>query len=225
MTSVGRCIAFDIDDTLYLERDYVESGFTAVSDWLYVKRGIVGFRDAALAEFRRGVRGNTFDRALECLGVEREANLLQEMVRVYRSHTPSICLLPDAKKAIILLNEHFKLSVISDGPAASQCAKATALGLGAWCNPIVLTDLLGTEFDKPHTKGFEIVQESTRCRGRHCVYVADNPGKDFAGPKRLGWRTVRVRRVSGVYAAIQSGSDVDVELADLSSLHVTVEGF
>ena len=27
------CVVFDIDDTLYLERDYVLSGFAAVGPW------------------------------------------------------------------------------------------------------------------------------------------------------------------------------------------------
>ena len=29
-----RCVAFDLDDTLYLERDYVRSGFWAVGRWI-----------------------------------------------------------------------------------------------------------------------------------------------------------------------------------------------
>ena len=54
--------------------------------------------------------------------------------------------------------------------------------------------------------------------GADCTYVADNPGKDFAGPRSRGWRTVRVRRRLSLHEAIASGPDVDLELADLSDL-------
>jgi putative hydrolase of the HAD superfamily len=32
-----------------------------------------------------------------------------------------------------------------------------------------------------------------------CVYVADNPGKDFVGPNRLGWHTIQVQEKIGLY--------------------------
>jgi FMN phosphatase YigB (HAD superfamily) len=39
--------------------------------------------------------------------------------------------------------------------------------------------------------------------------VADNPKKDFAGPNRLGWQTIRVREKMGLYsnAAPQPGGE------------------
>jgi FMN phosphatase YigB (HAD superfamily) len=32
-----------------------------------------------------------------------------------------------------------------------------------------------------------------------CMYVADNPWKDFASPADLGWITVRIRREHGLH--------------------------
>ena len=51
-----------------------------------------------------------------------------------------------------------------------------------------------------------------------CAYVADNPVKDFAGPKGLGWTTVRVRRPQGLHQRVPSGEDVDHEVPDLTTL-------
>jgi len=56
-------VVFDLDDTLYLERDYVRSGFRAVDAWL-ASRGILGFFGEAWANFENGLRGKAFDRAL-----------------------------------------------------------------------------------------------------------------------------------------------------------------
>ncbi len=33
-----------------------------------------------------------------------------------------------------------------------------------------------------------------------CVYVADNPAKDFVAANALGWRTVLVKRPDALYA-------------------------
>jgi putative hydrolase of the HAD superfamily len=48
--------------------------------------------------------------------------------------------------------------------------------------------------------------------------VADNPAKDFAGPRSRGWRTVRVRREGSLHAAVASGDDVDAEINGLAEL-------
>jgi len=35
---------------------------------------------------------------------------------------------------------------------------------------------------------------------RACIYVADNPAKDFIAPNALGWGTVFIKRPGGIYA-------------------------
>ncbi len=54
--------------------------------------------------------------------------------------------------------------------------------------------------------------------GADNVYLADNPRKDFVAPRALGWRTVRVRRPESLHVDVDSGEDVDVEVADLSEV-------
>ena len=34
----------------------------------------------------------------------------------------------------------------------------------------------------------------------HAIYIADNPAKDFFGPKQLGMETVQIRRSGSEYA-------------------------
>ena len=62
MNRLADVVVFDLDDTLYLERDYVRSGFRAVDAWL-ASRGILGFFGEAWANFENGLRGKAFDRA------------------------------------------------------------------------------------------------------------------------------------------------------------------
>ena len=52
-----------------------------------------------------------------------------------------------------------------------------------------------------------------------CVYVADNPTKDFAAPRALGWHTVRIRRPGGLHAGLaHSPHEVDHEITSLTEL-------
>jgi len=208
-------VVFDIDDTLYLEREYVRSGFNAADRWLSANRGIEGLFERAWRAFAAGARGRIFDDVVAELGIGDES-LVAELVEVYRSHRPAITLLPDARECLEMLVGRTGLACVSDGPAPSQGAKASALGLDRWLDPIVLTDELGPGFGKPHKRGFEIVERTAPVGV--CVYVADNPHKDFAGPKELGWRTLRIRRPGGLHFEAESGSDVDGERPDLAGL-------
>jgi putative hydrolase of the HAD superfamily len=63
-----------------------------------------------------------------------------------------------------------------------------------------------------------LVESQAGYNGDECVYVADNPIKDFIGPKALGWGTVRIRRKQGLHFAAESVGDVDIELPDLTTL-------
>lgn len=214
-----RCVVFDIDDTLYLERDYVRSGFRAVDVWVTETFSRKGFFDVAWRLFMEGKRGTVFNEALPAVGVEPKFEAVNEMVALYRGHQPAISLLPDAVRCLDRLRATGRaLACLSDGPLASQQAKAAALGAGAWCDPIILTAAYGEGFGKPHPRGFVQISERVGVDAADCVYVADNPAKDFAGPKQLGWRTVRVRRAGSLHEIVPSKGDVDIEFKDLELL-------
>ena len=58
---------------------------------------------------------------------------------------------------------------------------------------IVYTDGFGAEFWKPHPFSFEFVASTWNIPHEKLTYLADNPLKDFVGPNRLGWQTIRLR--------------------------------
>ena len=211
-----RAIVLDLDDTLFPERAYVLSGFAAVDAEVRRVFGRCGFGDAAWALFESGRRGRLFDETLACLGLDADAATIEALVTVYRGHRPTIALFPDAERFIRRLEGRVRAAIVSDGPLASQTQKVAGLGLERWFQPIVLTDRWGRAFWKPHERAFREVEAATGCGGAECVYVGDNPNKDFAAPRRLGWRTLRVRRPGGEHAA-ESGGGADLECADLDA--------
>ena len=210
-----RCLVVDVDDTLYLERDYVHSGLRAVGEAVS-RLGVPGFREVADELFEAGTRGSIFDEALIELGADHLLHHVPRLVAVYRRHVPRIAMLPDAVLALDQARRSGRVAAVTDGPADSQRRKVDALGLRRWADPVVITDLLGPGYGKPHPRGFEAVEAAQP--GLCMTYVADNPAKDFAEPARRGWLTVRVRRPGGLHERAPSGADVQAEIPDLTGL-------
>jgi putative hydrolase of the HAD superfamily len=211
-------VVFDVDDTLYLERDYVRSGFRAVDTWVSRELGASGFGVRAWQTFLDGVRGTIFNEVLEDMGFDDEPSLIRDMVEVYRTHEPDISLLADARACLETLEGPFDLAALTGGPMASQRRKVAALGIESRFSPLVYASKWGAEFDKPHPRSFRHIEALTDLHGREIVYVADNPEKDFDVPLELGWRTIRVRRPKSLHVDMETPSGVDAELTGLAPL-------
>lgn len=201
-------IVFDLDDTLYPEKQFVESGFHAVS--AYLKES--GFTSADLfpelwKKFCSGLQGSIFNNALRDAGIEHDEEFVKRLVQVYRSHMPEITLYPDA----LFILKHFygkkRAGLLSDGYAETQKNKVAALGAEGYFDSIVFTDALGREFWKPHPAGYKKLMGRFAAAGHECVYVGDNPQKDFFGARSLGWKTIQVKRTEGIYAGHESPSE------------------
>jgi putative hydrolase of the HAD superfamily len=230
-----RLVAFDLDDTLYPERAFVVSGFRVVSDHLLAV-GMVDHPLAGdlLAAFDAGVRGRTFNYVLEGCGVEVGETLVRKLVEIYRSHRlpsgarrPEIALYADADQTLTDLRAAgLKTALVSDGPLIAQQAKIEALGLAERLDALILTDAWGPRFWKPHPRAFRELADRFGARPEECLYVADNPAKDFAGPATAGWRPcVRVRRGDGFHREVPLGdpSQVAATMPDLSLLRGFIE--
>jgi putative hydrolase of the HAD superfamily len=203
---VIRGVVFDVDDTLYLERDYVRSGFQHVAR-------IAGSGDAEVAAlghwlwsaYEAGIRGDTFDRMLVAFPDVAERHSVPDLVAAYRRHEPAIRLMAGTADVLDgLAARGLRLGVLTDGPVESQSAKARALALDRWFDPIVLTAVLGPSAHKPGTMGFAAIAAAWSLQAEELVYVGDNPLKDFAGPRSLGWRTVRLRGPDQLHRALEA---------------------
>jgi putative hydrolase of the HAD superfamily len=212
-------LVLDLDDTLYLERDYVRSGFEAVGRHLAERRGVQDFGDRCWALFQKGVRATTFDDVLNEIGMTGSVQPA-ELVEVYRCHAPRIELREDARAFLDAWPRERPLALITDGPVASQSAKIDALQLRGRLNPIVMSDEFGVGFRKPHDRPFEEVERLLGLPATELTYIADNPRKDFIAPRRRGWHTIRIRRPYGEHSGRDDSRDVAAhsEITDFSEL-------
>lgn len=198
-----RVIVFDLDDTLYLERDYVLSGIAAVGEHVAQRYEIAGFARAAVAAFEDGHRGTIFDVALAGLGLASSSDLIADLVQAYRRHRPRIEVAPDARCWLAARPVSTAVALITDGHADSQSNKVAALGLAEHgFAPIVITARLGEGFGKPHPRAFEMVADRFGLSPDRFTYVADNCLKDFVAPRRMGWNTIRIARPLGLHGAL-----------------------
>lgn len=190
MAAKAASYIFDIDDTLYLERDYVRSGFAAVGRAV----GCAAFGDACWDLFLGGARGNTFDLARRDFA---RAGLppTPDLVAIYRAHRPDIALCADARRFIE--NQTRPTGLISDGSLVAQRAKFRALNLHVWIDYPLFTAEIGAP--KPSPRAFEIVAAALGAPDVRAVYVADNPAKDFEGALRAGAEAVRIRRAGSLH--------------------------
>ena len=189
-----KAILFDLDDTLYQERTYVESGFAAVAVHLAQRFGFSP--EAVLAEMiqllEREGRGRIFDRVLTSRG-RYTLDLVQECVALYRGHAPQIRLEPTSRTVLGQLRRWgLKLGVLTDGLLVMQQQKVLALGLAELVDATVYTDDLGPSCHKPHPAGFHCLLERVRAQPAEVLFVGNDPVKDVAGAQAVGIEAVHL---------------------------------
>jgi putative hydrolase of the HAD superfamily len=122
----------------------------------------------------------------------------------------------DVAAAMPQLQGSGPLALITDGYLPPQRLKVEALGIRELLRTIVYTDELGRQQWKPSPAGFIAVERACEAAPEECVYIGDNPTKDFIAPRQRGWRTIRVRREGTEYGHLEaSGAQAaDVEFRD-----------
>lgn len=185
-------VIFDLDDTLYSEKQYVRSGYKAVAKLLDNE----SLADRLWAYFENGKQA--IDELLNELGCIDRRN---ECLAVYREQTPEIMLYDGVADLILeLKNKGIKVGIITDGRVSGQKKKLQALGLDKLVDDIIITDELGgTQFRKPCDIAFRIMQRRWGLPFEQMVYVGDNAEKDFQAPKQLGMKSLYFKNQNGLY--------------------------
>jgi putative hydrolase of the HAD superfamily len=213
-----KAVVFDLDDTLYSEREYVSSGFRAVGEWAEQRLGLsqVIVRAELQALFDAEFRGDTFQWWLSEQGLPEA--LLEEMVRVFRTHTPRITLYPDALRLLEEIHARYPLGLVTEGRRENQQAKIRALGLDRWLSAVVILGEEDRAGWKPSRKPFDRVLKMLAMDGGKSVYVGDNPRKDFRGAREAGMTTIRVRRPEGLHALDEPATPADSPDREIDTL-------
>jgi putative hydrolase of the HAD superfamily len=191
----GLVLVFDLDDTLYPERQFAVSGFAAAGRWAAAALGVEGLAADMTRLLDDGHLGQLFQMALAEKLPDHGPEHLAGLLEAYRNHEPQLALFEDAGWALDRFGGEASLGLITDGTHRVQAKKVEALGIAPHFHEIVFTDALGGRtFSKPHPKGYEQVEAALGAAGDRLVYIGDNPAKDFIVPNARGWTSIMVHR-------------------------------
>lgn len=175
---------FDLDDTLYKEVDFRDSGFD------FVRKEILRLYQHdiknLLKKYIEGSSGDVFSEICRELKLPESAK--QQFIWMYRNHYPSISI---DERVLSILNKlqetTLGVAILTDGRAITQRNKLSALNLQAF--PAFISEEFNN-LEKPDSKRFECIQSFFK----ECVYVyvGDNTKKDFITPNQMGWKTIGI---------------------------------
>jgi putative hydrolase of the HAD superfamily len=213
-----RAWVFDLDDTLYPEREYVRSGFRALGEWAERRFSLSQVIVQAKLEslFDAGFQNDAFQWWLSEQNLPE--SLLPEMVKMYREHTPEIAFYTDAEAVLENLKPHFRLGLVTEGRRTAQEAKIRALGVERWIKAVVILGEEDRGVWKPNREPFDRILGMLSIEGGEAAYVGDNPRKDFRGAREAGLRTVRIRREGGLHTEEEPASAADAPDCEIRGL-------
>lgn len=208
---------FDLDDTLYDERQYVDSGLRAVACFVANRWQLdedISYQTMQQLLDSRG-RGRIFDDLLAAHGLATKANV-KACVSCYRLHQPQITM--PAAHHQLLQQLPKPLYLVTDGNKIVQQKKVQALGISHYFKRIFITHRFGIKHAKPSTYCFELIRKAEQCEWKDMVYIGDNPVKDFVNLNKLGIHTVRV--LTGVHrgVVVHDGLDALIAITSLVKL-------
>ncbi len=208
-----KCIAFDMDDTLYDEVDYYKSGFAVIADKIAkdFQLNVQSVFEKIWELFSSGTRKDTFNAAAEKLGIKFDEQYIKLLVSVFRNHKPNIVLPKDSRQILTDLKIRYKLGLITDGWLPGQEYKVESLGIESFFDSIIYTEKLGREFWKPSPKGFEKLLADLEIDAAEAVYIGDNIEKDFIAPNQMGFKTIRIVRGKGIHTTPASLPDAEAQ--------------
>lgn len=178
-------VVFDLDDTLYSEADYVDSGVRHVCTQI---NSLCGIDCYAVIQAQRLQDAKLDWLSLACELAGLKPSVKESLLWMYRLHLPDIKLSDNCSVSLERIKSvAFAVAVLTDGRSVTQKLKLNSLGLSHW--PAYISEDYGSS--KPAPDRFKAIQKDFPAD--QYVYVADNVQKDFLGCNPLGWLGIGMR--------------------------------
>lgn len=195
-----KAVIFDMDDTLYGEKEYVRSGYGKIAEQ-FPQIDHAAEKLWQLFEEKKPA----IDELLKSEGLDTTENK-EKCLNIYRSQQPEIHLYPGVREMLGRIRKKgIRLGLITDGRPEGQWAKIKALELETLFDQIIVTDELGgVQFRKPYPLAFEKMKEKLETEYDRMCYVGDNIKKDFIAPTQLGMKSIWFQNRDGLYVTDRS---------------------
>ena len=168
-------IAFDLDDTLITEQDYILAAFEEID-----AQGLCEFNTI-----------KNYTNAYSAIEEQIPTESREKAVAIYRSGEFDIKPVDGVKEVLSGLRERgVKLALVTDGWSKRQRAKLARSGLSDFFEYIYISEENDNQ-QKLTGRPFAIINALyPDCEK---IYVGDNPAKDFIKAREAGWKTIMVR--------------------------------
>jgi putative hydrolase of the HAD superfamily len=217
-------VLFDLDDTLYDQRQWLSGAFLLAGRYLEEVCGIPA-REAqeellTLSSQHGSASGSLFNRLLALHGIPDDPILIHALIGRFFEHRPKTLEpyqgVPETLYEI--LNAGLKCGVITNGKPEVQRSKIDALGIGKFFTLVLVSGEFGDDWKKPASRMHRKALAEFGVEGTACIYVGDNPAIDFVPARETGCSTVRV--LKGEYASVivDTGTDADCSIDEIPEL-------
>ena len=149
-------LVFDLDDTLYNEKDFLISAYDEIAVFLSSKTDKLP--EAILSEMLHyyDKEYNVFDRIINDFSINSVT--IDTLLSMYRTHKPKIKLSKSTRSALKFVKYNaFKVGLITDGRSIQQRNKIEALGLTDFFDDIIISEEFGSE--KPNINNFKFYSD------------------------------------------------------------------
>jgi putative hydrolase of the HAD superfamily len=173
--------------------------------------------DPSLTQLRDWVtayRNRSWTGALYDFGIDDHA-LAAELAEFFvvdrnRRHV----VFPEAERVLRDLKRNFRLALITNGAPDIQGNKIRGSNLGGFFDTVIISGDIG--FGKPDPRIFQLALERLGVAAHEAVMIGDSLGRDIAGARDAGIRTIWINRFNK--ALSESHPIPDFQLTDLRDL-------
>ncbi|PSU75670.1 2-haloalkanoic acid dehalogenase [Photobacterium phosphoreum] len=175
---------FDLDDTLYKERDYQISGYDFIASLI---KQI--YQQDVNPIIKQAIKDKKDVLQSICNYLNLPLSVKDSLLWQYRNHIPKLMLDDETKNTLFHIKKNsLAIAILTDGRSVSQRAKIASLGLSHY--DIYISEEWGK--DKPDDKRFLAIMDKYHSADSF-IYIGDNINKDFITPNKLGWITIGLK--------------------------------
>ena len=185
-----KAIGFDLDNTLYDQRDFEFFAYEKISELVSNKYAINKneYFNSLCELFYAKEKDKTFDKAMistnSTLPNDWNSFVKIKILPLYRTVKPNLKLNEGSKKLLELFHDNNLIVVlITNGNSRIQNNKIDSLGIRNCFNKIYISDDYGKDARKPNLKMFKMMLEDFHLRPEECIYVGDSESLDGACEK------------------------------------------
>jgi putative hydrolase of the HAD superfamily len=175
-------VAFDLDDTIFYEKDYVISGFNQIDKHI---ENNFGYKNSFYKLCR--YFENRVSNPIRSICKELSIDIEDELVKIMRESSPKIKTRPGIKslmKQLKLIG--FEMGIITNGRSETQRLKIKALGIEEFIDILLISDEIGLK--KPNLDVFK--KYKSQSKKNKFLFIGNNPTLDIYPANAAGWKTI-----------------------------------